>query len=177
MKSRRRSEGIWMFVLALAVAAVSFPACQSTAGESIAPVADTLRAEPVVPDNLLYGIPVDHYEVSYGKVKRNEFLAEILYPLGFSDQDIYKITLLPDSVIDERKIKPGNKYAWFSPSDSLHGDASSYFVYEKDPLKYVVVGIYGDSIWARNGQKPIVHRMKHASGTIESSLWESMQNI
>ncbi len=177
MKSRRRSEGIRMFVLALVVAAVSLPACQTTADESLTPVADTLRAEPVVPDKLLYGIPVDRYEVSYGKVKRNEFLAEILYPLGFSDQDIYKITLLPDSVIDERKIKPGNKYAWFSPLDLLQGGAGSYFVYEKDPLNYVVVGIDADSIWARNGQKPIEHRVKHASGTIETSLWESMQNI
>jgi len=177
MKSMRRSEGIWMFVLALAVAAVSFPACQTSADESISPVADTLRTGPVVPDNLLYGIPVDHYEVSYGNVKRNEFLAEILYPLGFSDQEIYKISLLPDSLIDERKIKPGNKYAWFSPTDSLHSGASSYFVYEKDALNYVVVGIDGDSIWARNGQKPIEHRVKHASGTIETSLWESMQGI
>jgi len=166
-----------MFVLALAVAAVSFPACQTSADESISPVADTLRTGPVVPDNLLYGIPVDHYEVSYGNVKRNEFLAEILYPLGFSDQEIYKISLLPDSLIDERKIKPGNKYAWFSPTDSLHSGASSYFVYEKDALNYVVVGIDGDSIWARNGQKPIEHRVKHASGTIETSLWESMQGI
>jgi len=115
MNSRRRSGGIWMFVLAVAIAVVSFPACQTSSGESISTVADTLMSEPVVPDKLLYGILADPYEVSYGKVKRNEFLAEILYPLGFSDQDIYKITLLPDSLIDVRKIKPGNKYAWFSP--------------------------------------------------------------
>ena len=177
MNSWRRSGGVWIFVLAVAMAVVSFPACQTSTSESISPVADTLRTEPVVPANLLYGIPADPYEVSYGKVKRNEFLAEILYPFGFSDQDIYKITLLPDSLIDVRKIKPGNKYAWFSPIDSLHSGTNSYFVYEKDPLSYVVVGINADSIWARNGQKPIEHRMKHASGTIETSLWESMQKI
>jgi murein DD-endopeptidase MepM/ murein hydrolase activator NlpD len=177
MNSWRRSGGVWIAVLAVALVVVGFPACQTSTQESVTQLADTLSMEPAVPVHLLYGIPKDNYEVSYGKVKRNEFLAEILYPLGFSDQDIYKISLLPDSLIDERKIKPGNQYAWFSPIDSLQSGTSSYFVYEKDALSYVVVGIDGDSIWARNGQKPIEYRVQHASGIIETSLWESMQSI
>ena len=52
----------------------------------------------------------------------------------------------------------------------------TYFVYEKDPLNYVVIGLTSDPIWARNGQKHIENRLKFASGTIETSLWESMND-
>jgi murein DD-endopeptidase MepM/ murein hydrolase activator NlpD len=34
-----------------------------------------------------------------------------------------------------------------------------------------------DSVWARNESKPIEQKIQFASGTIESSLWESMREI
>jgi len=177
MKSWKRLDLMLKFVIAIALALVAIPACQNSAsGEEVSDL-DTLMVAQAIPENYLYDIPVDHYHTTYGKVKRNQFLADILNPLGVSNQEIYRISLLPDTLIDERKIKPGNEYTFFTLSDSLHQGTSSYFVYEKDPLNYVVVGIDPDSIWARNGIKPIEHRVQSASGTIETSLWESMQNI
>ena len=140
-------------------------------------------------ENRLYGIAVDAYQDTQGKVRRNETLADLLLPYGISMQEIYRISLLPDTLIDERKIKLGNAYHFFNSRDSINlvdgfeasdkvftvPHAKAYFVYEKDPLNYVVVGIDTDTIWARNGQKPIETRLQFASGTIETSLWESMQ--
>ena len=134
------------------------------------PESEVILSPPV---EKLYGIPVDSYEVTTGKVKRNQLLANLLLPHGVSMQQIYQISQLPDTVIDERKIKPGNSYSVFSVNDSTVG----YFVYEKDPLNYVVIRLDSDPLEARNGTKPIEHRVMHAAGTIETSLWVSMQSI
>jgi len=177
MKSWRRLD--WMIYPLWVIVGIIILAsgCQNATSEVVAIESDTLVVTELLPELNKYGIPVEAYHSSPGKVKRNEFLADILFPLGLSNQEVYRISQLPDTLIDVRKIKPGNEYAFFTPRDTLQQDASSYFVYEKDPLNYVVVGIDPDSIWARNGQKAIEHRVKYASGTIKTSLWESMQEI
>jgi murein DD-endopeptidase MepM/ murein hydrolase activator NlpD len=126
------------------------------------------------PEPTLYGIPLESFQVQTGSVGRNETLADLLLPHQVSLAEIYNISLLPDSLLDERKMKRGNNYAFFTPLDSSGVPQISYFVYEKDPLHYVVVGMGTDSIWAENGTKPVVTRFQVASGTIETSLWESM---
>jgi murein DD-endopeptidase MepM/ murein hydrolase activator NlpD len=142
----------------------------------------TIPAE-VEPDTIvtaidLYGIDRDLYEVEEGKVRRNQTLAELLLPYGLTMQEIYRISLLPDTLINERKIQPGNRYFFYTRADSLTDDppnTGSVFVYEKDLLHYVVITVDPDSIRARNGQKIVDTRIQTASGTIETSLWESMQ--
>ncbi|MCK4747368.1 MAG: M23 family metallopeptidase, partial [Bacteroidales bacterium] len=125
------------------------------------------------PAKTLYGIPVSSYHIVSKKVRRGESLAELLYPHNITTQQIYRISLLHDTLIDERKIKPGNIYTVFSNNDTI----PAYFVYEKDPLNYVVIGMESDSVWAWNEAKPIQQKVQFASGTIESSLWESMREI
>ncbi len=124
-----------------------------------------------------YGIPVHDKVIHAGKVHRNQNLAELLLPYGLSLQQIHKISLLPDSVLDERKIRQGQPYTVFMEEDSLRGNRVTHFVYEKDPLRYAVVRITSDSVWAENGSKPVSDRLQVAEGVIETSLWESMQDI
>ena len=118
-----------------------------------------------------YGIPVSSYQVSSGQVRRGESLAELLYPYGVNSRQIHIISLLADSLINERKIQQGNRYSVFSTNDTT----PAYFIYEKDPLNYVVIGLSPDSIWAENRTKSVERRLQFASGTIKSSLWESMR--
>ena len=153
-----------------------FSACNNPTPppEPAVPVAVVER--DTVPVENLYGIQEDLYEVEEGKVRRNQTLADLLLPLGVSMQEIYRISLLPDSLIDERKIKTGMPYYFYTPyslADSLHS-APNLFVYEKDPLSFVVISIGADSIFAWNGEKAVDTRLQFASGTIETSLWESM---
>ncbi|MFH0756911.1 MAG: peptidoglycan DD-metalloendopeptidase family protein [Bacteroidota bacterium] len=131
----------------------------------------TDQTEPI-PSRTLYGIPVDSFRVHQGQIKQGESLADLLIPHGINAQQIYNISLFPDSVINERKIQPGNSYSVFLTND----DTPAYFVYEKDPLNYVVIRLFQDSIRAKNGTKPVESRLQFAKGTIESSLWEAMQS-
>lgn len=142
------------------------------------PVEDTIFIDTLsmVPEQTLYGIPVSGQRITLGQVRRNQTLADILLPFGVTLQEIYNISLLPDTLLDEHRMNRGNGYAFLEDTVSTSAEVR-YFVYEKDPLNYVVVGIDPDSIWARNESKPIDTRFQISSGTIETSLWESMQVI
>jgi len=154
-------------------------ACNHTPGEiSVAVPEETPEIDSVVLATDAFGLPGELYRVVEGRVGRNQTLSDLLHPLGLTMQEIYTISLLPDSLIDERKIKRGNPYFSYTLADTTKEDllhAATVFVYEKDYLNFVVVSVNPDSIWARNGMKPVDTRLQIASGTIETSLWESMQ--
>ena len=173
--ARHTIHGIFLsgiFLLSLALGGCLNPVpTEEQAAEEAPAVADSLPAELNA-----YGIQEDLYQVFEGKVGRNQTLADLLLPLGLNMQEIYRISLLPDSLIDERKIRPAMSYSFYSP-DSLQipsPEEPRLFVYEKDHMSFVVVRIGSDSISARNGQKAVDNRLQFASGTIETSLWESM---
>jgi murein DD-endopeptidase MepM/ murein hydrolase activator NlpD len=128
----------------------------------------------------LYGLPSELYEVKEARVRRNQTLSDILQPMGLSMQEIYQVSMLPDSLINARKIKQGNRYFYYTLTDSTQKDPlypQLAFVYEKDLLNFVVIQMDLDTIRAINGRKPLTNKQRSASGTIETSLWESMQAI
>jgi murein DD-endopeptidase MepM/ murein hydrolase activator NlpD len=119
---------------------------------------------------MLYGILLAPYRVSKGEVLRGQSLADLLLPFGVSPKQVYQISMLHDTILDEKNIRPGNHFVVFSKSDST----PEIFVYEKDPLNYVTVYLNSGSVKAEKGTKAVEQRIKTASGTIETSLWESM---
>jgi len=156
-----------------------FRSCGSTPSPETVFVPVDSIATDTIPVKDIYGVRIDLYDIASGEVRRNQTLSDLLLPYGVTMQEIYKISLLPDSLIDERKINPGNRYQFYTRADTIsEADKAdiNLFVYEKDPLNFVIIGIDADSIWARNGRKPVVTRLQSAKGTIETSLWESMMN-
>ena len=153
-------------------------ACNTTPTQAAAsPPVESIDSDTIVPACDAYGIPLGLYELEEGRVRRNQTLSDLLHPYGLSMQEIYHISLLPDSLIDERKIKQGNSYLFYTLKDTLSDHplhTRTVFIYEKDALNFVAVSIDPDSIWARNGRKPVDTRLQLTSGTIETSLWESM---
>jgi murein DD-endopeptidase MepM/ murein hydrolase activator NlpD len=174
MKSRLKDL---LFILPLSAAALGTvfflpagpPEAPAAEQHNYSTVTEPVEKEPV---ETLYGIPVSAYQISRGRISPGESLAELLHPYGVTSQQIYQISLLPDSLLNERKIQQGNDFTVFSTSDT----SPSFFVYEKDALHYVLVELNTDPVRATNRAKVVEHRIQFASGTIESSLWESMRS-
>ncbi len=78
-----------------------FRACVNPMPPVETPVPVAVLEIDTVPESDLYGIREDLYKVVEGKVRRNQTLADLLLPHGVSLQEIYHISLLPDSLIDE----------------------------------------------------------------------------
>ncbi|MFC0875509.1 M23 family metallopeptidase [Saccharicrinis sp. FJH2] len=136
------------------------------------------ESSDVVPEDTIpvvinreYGLPVDSFIVTHDRVKRNQFLSNILSGYGVSYQTIDKLARSYRDVFDVRKIKVGNKYTVFQTLDSVPQIA--YFVYEKTESDYVVYD-FRDGVQIYTGQKPIITERKIATGVVNTSLWNTM---
>lgn len=180
MKSGIRFTAL-LFLAGIMGAGLILSSCKHTPAQlSASAPAPVYQPDTLVRAQDSYGLPLGVYHVEEASVRRNQTLSDLLHPMGLSMQEIHTISLLPDSLVDERKIKQGNRYLFYSLADTTSGyplHADHIFVYEKDKLNFVAISIDPDSIWARNGQKPVDNKIRVATGTIETSLWESMLDI
>jgi len=136
----------------------------------LVPVQDTL-AIPVREPELVFGIPVEAYELKTGHIKRNGFLSEILIENGVPMQEINQAISNSDSIFDVRKVRSGNHFTLFCDTDSVA--RARYLIYEHDPtLSYIFS--FNDSLNITPFKKEITKVVRYSSGTIETSLWESM---
>ena len=170
---RKGRDLLFMLLLTILVVAVAYFVPRKAISVQTPRVSTVLvegAKEEELPVYMLYDIPISAYQLTKGEVRRRQSLADILFPLGVSQKQLYHISMLPDSLLDERKIRPGHSYTLFSNADAT----PAIFVYEKDPLNYVTVYLEAESVRAENGTKPVEQRIITVSGTIETSLWESM---
>lgn len=129
------------------------------------------KADVIIPPRMEYGIIVDSLDVVRDVVKRNEFLADILLRYNVDYNQIDEIARSPRELFDVRKIRVGYPYSVIMTLDSV--PEVYYFVYEQSPTEYVVIDLR-DSVHIERGEKSIERRLATTSGTITSSLWNSL---
>ncbi len=120
---------------------------------------------------MMYGINVDTLFYERARVRKNQFLSDILLKYNVSYSVIDRLARECRDVFDVRRIRSGYPYTIITTNDSLA--TPLYFIYEETPTSYVVFTL-NDSIYAFRGEKPVNVEMRQASGVINSSLWETM---
>lgn len=121
-----------------------------------------------------YGIVVDSFQVIKDEVKSNENLSTILLQYNLDMGSIEQLVQKAAGIFDVRKIRAGNRYTILLTNDSL--PKAHYFIYESSPTQYVIFEA-GDSLHVHAGEKQIVTKIRTASGTIKSSLWNAMADM
>lgn len=154
-------------VLLLLAAAAGFVFYSSE--KEIVPIFETTAAstltEPVSLQTL-YDIPIRDFELSTHKVKKGQFLGDILGSHGIDQRDLLEMEKTYKHIFDVRRIKAGNQYTLFFPSGFLQKPA--FFVYEINEADYVVFDFVKNRIYT--GQKKVTFQKKTAAGVIQSSL-------
>ncbi|MDR9401392.1 MAG: peptidoglycan DD-metalloendopeptidase family protein [Psychroflexus sp.] len=121
----------------------------------------------------LYGFDKDKYKVVQDTVTYGDFFGKIMDKHHVSPQKVYKITRqIPDTIFDARRINVGNAYTILKSKDSLQ--KPEVFIYEHDLAHYSKIFL-GDSIYAEREEKPIEIRQRTATGTINYSLAEAIE--
>ena len=122
-----------------------------------------------------YGIPVGDYEISISDIGNGDLFGTLLNDAGVDQQTIQKLISIAGDKFDVKKIKVGNEYEFFyrRTGDSLEL-SPSFFVYEKDRLSHVVMGLK-DSLFVSVVEKDIVTNKRVAKIDIQSSLWLDMK--
>lgn len=124
-----------------------------------------------VAPNIKYGFVLDQYRVTEGKVKANQFLADMLMPHGVDYMTIDKLVQQAADTFDVRKIRVGQSYTILAPK--APGSAAEYFIYEPSPFRYVVYDLRNETqVSVMYHDVDTVQRV--ASGVIYSSLWNTM---
>lgn len=119
-----------------------------------------------------FGLDKESFEVIEGKIKPNQFLANLLLPHHIDYSTIDALAKKSKEIFDVRKIMAGKKYKIFKSKDSLA--KAEYFIYQPNPVDYIVFDL-SDSLEIYKGQKDVEIREKTISGVIRSSLYETLQ--
>jgi murein DD-endopeptidase MepM/ murein hydrolase activator NlpD len=123
---------------------------------------------------LLYGLNVNNHIIIEEKVKKNEFLADILTAYNVPVKLINQLASIPRNVFDVRKIAPNKKYTLFCSQDSLK--TAKAFVYEPNPIDYVVF-TFDESLRVDVCQRDVTVEEKSISGIIQSSLSQTINEM
>ena len=158
--------------LALIVIMLSFFACNNNP-QPVEEASVTGKDKDTV---LQYGIPAGDYEISISNIANGDLFGTLLNDAGVDQQTIQKLISIAGDKFDVKKIKVGNEYELFYKrvgDDSLE-QSPSFFVYEKDKVSHVVMGLK-DSLFVSVVEKDIITNKRVAKIDIQSSLWLDMK--
>ena len=138
-----------------------------------ATTSETEVAEVEIQPNLHFGIDLNDYELRKNKIKRGDTFGKILEENGIDYPQVYAILEAIKGSVSVRKLTLGKPYSLFYSKDSI--PTPEYFVYHPGVSGYSVIHLR-DSLYGQEVVKPTRLVELEASGVIESSLYETMQN-
>ena len=120
-----------------------------------------------------FGFDLDRNIIESDVIEHNQFLGDILTGHGITYNQIAVLETKAKEIFDVRNIRAGKRYHIIK-EDSCEGGCRA-FVYEPDPLRYVLYS-FGDTVSAAVVDKKFDIAVESASGTITSSLWNAMKD-
>ena len=131
------------------------------------------NSDQQIKPNIEFGFDLNNYKVFHDTISPGDSFGEILIKKKISYPQIYKIVQGIKDSFDIKWLTVGKPYTILSTKDSL--EQPLYFIYQPNKVNYVVIDFSNfDSINAYNKKKPITIVRKYASGVINSSLSETM---
>jgi murein DD-endopeptidase MepM/ murein hydrolase activator NlpD len=117
-----------------------------------------------------FGFPDESFLVYQDNVKRNETLSGIFSKINIAPDLTELLLHSSEKLFKSHKIISGNSYYVYSSDDSLN--IPSYFVYEFDPVNYIVFNI-DDTVDVYTGQKEVRTERKSLASNIYNSLYHA----
>lgn len=122
---------------------------------------------------LLYGIEYEKYDIRKDEVKSGQTLSHIMSALGVSPAMIDRADRTSRPLFDMRSMRAGHAYTAFMEQDST-GTRLRHFVYEKNPVDYIVLSFVADSVTVRQESKDVQIVRRRETARIDkehNSLW------
>lgn len=117
-----------------------------------------------------FGIDVNAMKVVQSSFEENQFLTDVLQAHNVAPEVIDEVARKSESVFDVRLMRAGNYFTIIKNQEQK----VDYFIYEKTPSNYVVFDLR-DSVLIYEGKRQTQVMEKTISGTIESSLYETLE--
>ena len=124
-----------------------------------------------LPPNMKYGFNLNDFIVKKKKIKRGDTFGSILEQNFIDYPEVHKILQKIKKQVSVKKLQIGKPYTLLFSKDSIK--APKVFIYQKDIQGYTIIQLR-DSIYGLKKNKPVRTVQMEASGTIESSLYQTM---
>lgn len=122
-----------------------------------------------------YGICTDSLDVTHYVMKPGDNPATIFARLGFTPAQADSISQCAAGVLDPTKLKAGMEFCTITTPDSMA--TIKYIVFPKSLTDFVVINLSEELPAAYPYTKEITYKRKFVSGTINSSLWNTMKEV
>ncbi len=154
--------------------ALTVAACSQQTNNTAETASDNTTATEEVPQGeMLYGLPVDSFDIVRETVGRRETLSTILQREGVSLAEVYRIDNGARSVFDFRSLKRNNAYALFFTPDSLH--TLKHIFYEIDNRTTYLHCAVGETIETEVCERTVKAVERKSSAEVTSSLWMAVK--
>lgn len=136
---------------------------------------DSLHIDIAIKEpTILFGMFVDDLVVVEDKIKRNQFLGDILMSYNVPAGLIHQLSTVSRNVFDVRKIAPDKKYTVLCSPDSMK--TARAFVYEPNPLEYVVIR-FDDSLSVDLQRREVTRVEKSIAGVVNNNLSQTIESL
>ena len=121
-----------------------------------------------------YGIPISGFTMEQGSIKAGSTFGELLASRGVDLNAVHKLVELAEPYFDVRRMHTGRPYSFIFRADNELQPA--YFVYEADPVEYVVFGL-GDSLTVHVGHRPIKSTEHTIACVVTGALYNDLARV
>ena len=156
--------------LALLAVIVAFAACKKEITPLELPVNSFV--EPIEIPRVEFGFNFSDFDVVQDTIKNGDSFGQLLFNNNLSYSEIANITSTVKDSFDARKLDINKQYTILRSDDSLN--KPQVFIYQPNRIDYVVVD-FRDSIMAQRKSKPVTIIENTASGVINSTLSETIE--
>jgi murein DD-endopeptidase MepM/ murein hydrolase activator NlpD len=137
-------------------------------------VADPAPVDSVplpLPPPDVYGIPMSGYVLREGVVKAGATFGDLLGEQGVPMEAVQALVQRSRGLFDVRKLRAGFPYAFIFPEE---GSGPAYFVYEPDPVEYIVFDLRRDSLNVTIGERPVETTRHHIACAVTGALYNDL---
>ncbi|MDY8135216.1 peptidoglycan DD-metalloendopeptidase family protein [Aquimarina sp. 2201CG5-10] len=158
------------YVLLLAVVLIS---CQKEKKEAkiVAPEVVEEKAPPIIKE---FGYDINEFKVVKDTIRPGDSFGAIMDSHGIGRGRVFEITNKIKDTFNVARLQTGKPYTLFKSKDTT--EKAQIFVYQNNKIDYTVID-FRDSIIAQKRQKPVTLVEKVASGTINSSLMQTFDDL
>jgi len=120
-----------------------------------------------------FGYDIANYTVIQDTIRRNETLGTILDRHHVGYKKVYDIVNQIKDSFDVKRLKTGKPYTLFLKKDSTQ--QAQIFVYQPNAINYAIIDFKDSIITAKNKKRPTTTKTQTASGVIQSSLFQTLE--
>ncbi|MCX2761628.1 M23 family metallopeptidase [Aquimarina muelleri] len=148
--------------------------CNTEKKEKKTIVPEITKAKKKPPVIKEFGYILDDFNVVKDTIEPGDSFGEILDTHGISRAKVFQITNAIKDTFNVARIQAGKPYMLLKTKDTTQ--KAQVFVYQNNKIEYTVID-FRDSIIAKKRKKPIKLVEKTASGTINSSLMQTFDDM